>query len=114
MADDGDGFGTNRPHPMRLVMAEQRRLAILRVLDGVAGPMANDEVVSLYLAQLALGCSRRDLRECLADLARAGLIRSEARGELMIVELTRDGSEVARGLARSEGIPVPLADCPYG
>ncbi|MBB4155060.1 hypothetical protein GGQ80_002977 [Sphingomonas jinjuensis] len=88
-------------------------LALLSVLDGGFGPSSNDEVLAVYLSAVGLACSRRDLQERLEELARAGLVSLSRREALCVVELSRDGSDVAQGLVEHEGVARGSTDCPY-
>ena len=99
---------------MDRIRREHRRLAILRSLDGEHGPASNGEVMSAYLASIGLSCARRNLDEDLTGLAESGLIELSHRDGLAVFGVTRDGRDVARGVATRDDVARPAADCVYG
>lgn len=105
---------TNEPSPMARIRREHQALAILRVLDGDHGPVANDEVMGAYLDAVGLACGRRDLGDLLARLEGGGLLRLSRAEDLTVMALTQDGHEVANGTTTHDGVARVMPDCPYG
>lgn len=88
-------------------IAQDRRLCILRTLHDLNGS-ANESV--LKTAMEALGfrrLSRDTVREDLTFLVNHGCITQEYYGDLMVVQLTRRGTDVSQGSIIIDGIKQP-------
>lgn len=93
-------------------VAEDRRLVILRILDGAPGYSANDSVLQSALDQFAHVVSRDVVLADIAWLEEAGLITAETVGaRTRVAKLTPRGHDVATGRARHPGVkrPAPSA-----
>lgn len=92
------------------VLAEDRRLCILRILQGAPGSSANHYVLQTALESLeGHRVSRDAVKTDLAWLAEQGLVTAEDMPPLVRVELTGRGDDVAAGRAVVPGVrrPVP-------
>lgn len=82
------------------LMAEDRRLVILRVLSE-SGYNANESVLRKALAAFGHNVGADVVRADIAFLAEHGLLRTEVlhppSGELWVCHLTAGGDEVAQG-----------------
>lgn len=83
------------------LLAEDRRLVILRALAEDHDYTLNDSTVKRVLEHFGHGVSRDMVRADLQWLADQRLLRLERiaaeRGELWVAKLTEDGADVARG-----------------
>ncbi len=84
------------------VLAEDRRLVILRTLTEVPGTHLNEVVLKTALDGFGHRVATDLLRADLAWLVEHRLVRVEkiiapSSGELWLVHLTRDGQDVAEG-----------------
>ena len=104
---------TNIPNALNTVIVEQRRLAILRLLNGILNGVTNEEVLSNLLSVLAFKCGRENLREHLSELERLGVVKLDKVEKLVLIELTRKGAEVAEGITLVDGISRPAPEFPY-
>ena len=86
---------------LETVLAEDRRLVILRCLSEVAGFHLNEAVLRTTLNHFAHNAGRDLVRADIEYLVEHGLARIEklrpASGELWLVYLTGAGDEVAKG-----------------
>lgn len=95
------------------ILAEHRRLAILRLLAGEDGSTgaetANESILYDCLDRLGLdaGLTRAVVREDLAFLVGRDLVRTEMVETLMVATITRRGVDVARGREQIKGIKKP-------
>lgn len=103
----------NQLAPMERIVAGERLLAILRCLWKLPGQSANEQVVSIYLRQVALYGGGSATRDALDHLERLAALTTRMHATLMVAELTRRGSEAAEGTIELEGVPKPGLDCPY-
>lgn len=94
---------------IRLVVSRHRALAILRLLarEELRG-RTNDAVLSSLLDKWGLGGSHNVICTQIGVLEELGLVTVEAVDDLLVVDLTRQGHEVANGTTRAEGVE------PYG
>lgn len=101
--------------PIVEILDSHRALAILRLLlSEELNGAANEELLSDLLDAWALGCSHARLRASLRFLEQSGLVTTTtAAGELTIAHLTREGSEVAEGRVRAQGVLPFRVGCPY-
>lgn len=83
------------------VLAEDRRLLILRLLSEVPGCQANETVLKQGLWSFGHQVSRDQVRGDIAWLAEQNLVRTELlhpqSGDLVLVHLLTAGEEVANG-----------------
>jgi len=88
---------------MHAVLAEDRRLVILRALDEAQGTSLNESIVKKLLEHVGHRVGRDQVRQDVAWLADSGLVRIEkledgvSPGELWVAHLREDGRDVARG-----------------
>ena len=95
---------------LEMIMREERRLAMLKLLAKAPGRSANAYVIARSLPQLGHGCTLDQVKTDLAWLAEQGLIKSEDLGGGMVVAtLLNRGDEAQAGLASIPGVAVPLA-----
>lgn len=89
------------------VLAEDRRLVILRALTQVGGTM-NEAVAKTALEHFGHRVGHDIVRADLDFLARHGLVGLEKipaeRGELWLAKLTVAGQDVAEGVATHAGV----------
>lgn len=79
------------------------RRAIIDLLDDI-GSQQNDDVISRLLVSLGHRIARRDVVEQLQWLAEMGLAETEQIGPYLAAEILPDGSDVAAGRLRVDGI----------
>ena len=79
------------------------RRAIVDLLNDTGGEH-NDDVLSMLLSQLGHRVARRDIRDELAWLAEAGLIKTEELGPFIVARVISDGRDVAEGRLVYEGV----------
>jgi hypothetical protein len=93
------------------LLAEDRRLVILRCLDGADYHVLNEHVLQTALAHLGHQVGRDVLRADLSWLEAHLLVKAEvvADGALWLAHLRNAGEEVARGRTHP-GIKRPAAD----
>ncbi|WP_454684826.1 VpaChn25_0724 family phage protein [Ancylobacter moscoviensis] len=94
------------------IVAEHRSLAVLRALYQLDGS-ANEHVLLDRLERLALGGTRRTIRDCLDQLDMKGLLRTTWAGSTQVVHLTERGRDVTTGREVVEGVLKAGADGPY-
>ena len=88
--------------PMRELLNEEQRLAILLTLGEADGYRLNEGMLKSVLSSVALVVDRDDVRGHLDWLARQGLVTvqkmpTETTGELWIAALTERGNAVRQG-----------------
>lgn len=89
-------------------MSEHRRICLLRTLASAPAYRANDSLLhDVVNDEFALGCSRDQVRTDLAWLRDQGLVRIEEIAGVYIVELTRQGEDVASGRQVAPGVKRP-------
>lgn len=90
-------------------VAEDRRLAILRLLSDQGAYALNDSVLHDALGQLGHDCARSVVRGELEWLEEHGLVRVErvAEDRVWVAHLTERGGDVALGRARASGVKRP-------
>ncbi|WP_446685278.1 VpaChn25_0724 family phage protein [Jiella pacifica] len=97
--------GENRPNEADKVRDRHQALAILRILRRQPGDRLNNLVLNDLLRFYALDDIQADLREALDRLERSGLIaRIDSAPEVIVVELTQRGEQVASGQATADGV----------
>jgi polyribonucleotide nucleotidyltransferase len=90
------------------LMEEDRRLAILRLLESQQGYHLNDSVVQDALSRLGHAVSRDQVRTDFAWLDEVGLLSVEVvLDRVHIAKLTSRGVDVAKGLATVPGVKRP-------
>jgi len=91
------------------VLAEDRRLVILRLLDQAPGYSANDSILCSALDGFGHRCSRDQVRTDLAWLAEQQLLTVEqvGAGKVHVATLTGRGGDVANGRANVPGVKRP-------
>ena len=87
--------------------AEDRRLAILRILDAAPAAEASETTLQLALRGHAHDVSADVIRADLAWLEEVGLVTAGDLGGLMFARITTRGSDVAHRRARVPGVAVP-------
>lgn len=103
----------NAPDPIRKIVQEERALAILRLLRAQPGMVSNDHILARWCRAYGLACGHEELRAELGRLDREGLLTTERNDSLLVVALSKRGSEVAEGLVMVDGVGRPEPDCPY-
>lgn len=107
-------------------VAEDRRAAVLRILEAAEGHSLNEDILVRELMRLRMGVvTQDDMRGLLTWLERQGLVaieqlagaatpagsaagaRGACGGALWIAQATRAGRDVARG-AKHPGVAQPL------
>lgn len=93
------------------LLAEDRRLVLLRCLDGADYQVLNEHVLQTALAHLGHQVGRDVLRADLVWLEERRMIKREivADGALWLARLRAEGEEVARGRTHP-GIKRPAAE----
>lgn len=90
--------------------AEDRRLAILRILEGSPEYRANLYLIQRMLAAFGHSASLDALKTDLAWLAEQGLVELEMVGDVEIPQLVTRGLDVACGRAIVPGVARPMPD----
>lgn len=88
--------------------AEDRRLALLRILEEAKGCEANEEIIALMLRELGKRATRNEVRADFLWLKEYGLITIEEIVELQMATLTQRGQEFLLGMIIVSGIKPPL------
>lgn len=91
-------------------VAEDRRLAILRILEGSAEYRANLYLVQRLLADIGHSASLDTINTDLAWLAEQGLLELETVGGVSLPQLLARGLDVACGRATVPGVARPMPD----
>jgi hypothetical protein len=90
------------------LVAEDRRLAILRFLASDADFSLNDSILQTALGSIGHGVSRDVVRTDLSWLAEQGLVKVDTVLETVhVAHLTARGGEVAAGRAVVPGVKRP-------
>lgn len=94
---------------MNGIITRNRRLAILRFLEGEPDYSLNTSVLQTALAHIGHGVSRDRVEADCAWLAEQGLAETVALDiPVIVVRATARGLDVARGLAVHPGVDRPL------
>lgn len=91
-------------------VAADRRLAILRILEGSAEYRANLYLIQRLLGEIGHAASLDTINTDLAWLAEQGLLDSRKVGGVTIATVNRRGLDVAQGKAVVPGVKRPLPD----
>lgn len=91
-------------------VAADRRLAILRILEGSAEYRANLYLVQRLLAETGHSASLDTISTDLAWLAEQGLLELDTVGGVSIPQLLSRGVDVACGRAIVPGVARPMPD----
>lgn len=89
------------------LLAEDRRLTILRLLAQAPASSCNIFVLHTSLASLGNACSLDQAKADAAWLAEQGLAATEQVGEVLVLTLTARGADVAAGRASVPGVKRP-------
>lgn len=94
------------------ILAEDRRLVILRLLHEDGDFSVNESILAKALAAYGHAIGRDALRTEIAWLAEQGLVTVEdlprpGRDPLAVVTLTERGADVAQGRVRTPGVARP-------
>lgn len=92
------------------LFSEDRRLAILRILEGSAEYRANMYLIQRMLAELGHSVSLDALKTDLAWLAEQGLVELATVGGVEIPQILARGLDVASGRAIVPGVARPMPD----
>lgn len=92
------------------IVAEDRRLAILRILEGSAEYRANLYLLQRMLAGQGHSTSLDTINTDLSWLAEQGLLELETVGGVGIPQLVARGLDVACGRATVPGVARPMPD----
>ena len=91
------------------LLAQDRRLVILRFLNEDADRTLNTSILQDALDQIGHGCSRDCVETECAWLAEQGLVSVDRVGPVTVVRLTGRGQDVAEGKATNPGVKRPRA-----
>ena len=91
-------------------VAADRRLAILRILEGSAEYRANLYIIQRVLADIGHSTSLDTINTDLAWLGEQGLLEIETVGDVNIPQLIARGLDVACGRAVVPGVARPMPD----
>jgi hypothetical protein len=91
------------------VLAQDRRLVILRLLAEDLDRKLNTSILQDALDMVGHGCSRDCVETECAWLHEQGLVEAEAVGPVTVVRLTGRGQDVAEGKATVPGVKRPRA-----
>lgn len=90
------------------LLAEDRRLAILRILEGDARYSTNDSVMQSALDRIGHSVSREMVRSDFSWLADLGLVELEQVADTVhVARITGRGIDVAHGRASVPGVKRP-------
>lgn len=92
------------------LVSEDRRLAILRILEGSPEYRANLYLIQRMLAEIGHAASLDAINTDLAWLAEQGLLELETVGGVGIPQLIARGLDVACGRATQPGVARPMPD----
>lgn len=90
------------------LLAEDRRLVCLRLLDAAPAAEANTYVLATGLREMGHNCSQDMAETDAAWLAEQGLVTVQERDDVRVVKLTARGADVAAGRARVPGVKRPV------
>lgn len=106
--------GRNTADPVAAAREACQALIILRTLERDPGGRMHDGLFGFALAPYGLDNGREHLLGILDRLERLGLlIKHETAPRVVVVELTEQGSRVALGYERADGVMRVWPDCPY-
>lgn len=89
-------------------VAEDRRLAVLRLLADQQGYSCNDSVLHDALERLGHQCPRAIVRDDMSWLEERQLLKFEIiAGRIWVATLTERGADVAAGRSYVEGVKRP-------
>jgi len=91
------------------VLAENRRIAILRTLNEDQDRQLNTSIIQDFLGVIGHRCSRDRIETECAWLAEQGLVAVEQVGPVQVVTLTGRGQDVAEGMSVVPGVKRPRA-----
>lgn len=92
------------------IVAEDLRLAVLRLLDEAEGYDLNTDILREALARLGHRQSADKLRSEIAWLEEQGLVRTRHVGRVLVATVTERGLDAARGRATVPGVRRPGPD----
>jgi hypothetical protein len=90
------------------LLAEDRRLVQLRLLDQAPSSQANTYVLATGLRDMGHNCSQDQVETDAAWLAEQGLVSVKELEDVRVVTLTARGADVAAGRARVPGVKRPV------
>ena len=93
-------------------LAQDRRLVLLRVLANSAGYASNEYALATMCAALGHAVGHERLRQDLAWLQDAGLLRVGDTAGVQIATLNARGAEVAAGTVQTPGVARPRPAMP--
>ncbi|PCJ57862.1 MAG: hypothetical protein COA65_08955 [Rhodospirillaceae bacterium] len=112
----GNLEGTRRERFLK-TLSENRRIAILCLLEGAPAYTMNDDTLYRGLAYSAQPGTLDQVRADMAWLSEQGVVRLrypddilDARAGLMAATLTARGADIAKGMATMPGIARPSPD----
>lgn len=91
-----------------ILLAEDRRLCLLRLLTQAPAASANTYVLRSALQAVGHACSGDQVESDAAWLAEQGLVTVEDLGKVRVVHLTARGDDVAAGRALVPGVKRPV------
>ncbi|MGR3485496.1 MAG: VpaChn25_0724 family phage protein [Paracoccaceae bacterium] len=94
---------------MSSTLTEARRLATLQHLSALAEYRANGDILIDVLNGRGIPTSLDQMRQTLAWLDEAELLRLDHAGDTTVAELTARGAEAARGTVTVPGVARPKA-----
>lgn len=89
------------------MLAEDRRLVILRLLESSGGYRANEYLLQTALPSFGHDVSQDRLRADLAWLAEQSLVQLDDQSGVQVATATQRGVDVALGHARVPGVKRP-------
>lgn len=89
------------------MVAENRRLEILRVLEQDPDYETNETILRSALAMCGLAASADQVRGDIAWLAEQNLVTERDVSGIHLAKITRRGIDAAQGLARVPGVARP-------
>lgn len=92
------------------LIAESRRLAILRCLAEINGHMINASVMLTILPTWGFVEIPTTVENDYIWLAEQGLVKCDDELDVMIATLTKRGLYVSKGLAKCKGVSTPSPD----
>lgn len=90
------------------IVSADRRLAILRILEGSAEYRANLYLVQRMLANIGHSASLDTVKTDMSWLAEQGLLELESVGDVSIPQLLARGIDVACGRTTVPGVARPM------
>lgn len=89
------------------LLRRDRRLSILRVLDGAPGFRSNESILTQMVNSFAITSTRDQVRSEILWLGEQGMVTHDDLGGLLIATVTTRGSDIAQGLATHPDITRP-------